>query len=281
VAGTLLEEPPYEIILAVIGARALASTGDLPGAIGLVRETSERHNDEDLLFLESHLEAISGDLATARSTALRLIDTGTSSRSHYDGLFVLLEIGAQAHDRDLVAKVIERAGHDSFRRQVQLSLQAALGARARLWWDENSRADLAVKSSTLVPDGDALGCLIRWRAGQLRGDEIDRLQRLIETDAQSSGLTWIALAAAHLGRSQPASALAALETAVAGLEPTARFDFIDHQNLELAQALRAQALQSLGEREAARTEALSLAESTDPTVLPGILIREILARSDD
>ncbi len=74
--------------------------------------------------------------------------------------------------------------------------------------------------------------------------------------------------------------MAVLEAAIAALEPTAKYDFNDHQALDLARALRVTALEDAGENDRAAAEAGRLARTLRPDILPGILVREVLDRTD-
>ncbi len=107
------------------------------------------------------------------------------------------------------------------------------------------------------------------------------MERSIELNPDSGGIGRVALAAAHLGGSASAAALAVLEDAIAALEPTAKYDFNDHQVLALARALRVVALENAGESDRAAAEARKLARTVRPDILPGILIREALDRTNN
>jgi hypothetical protein len=50
--------------------------------------------------------------------------------------------------------------------------------------------------------------------------------------------------------------------------------------MALAKAMRTVALEAAGDHAAARASALALAPDLDPLLLPGILVREVLDRTD-
>jgi hypothetical protein len=278
-SAPLLSELPYQLIFAVVGSRALAGAGDLPAAIALLETTAKQQQDEDLLYLEANLLAIALRLDSARATVLRLIDTGTSSRSHHDGIFLAIGIAASAHDRATVAALSDLVGREGGVSEDQHAIQSALVARARLWWDETTGVDCELATSQLVADGHALGCLARWRLGRTGSDDVELMGRSIELNPDGAALGRVALAAAHLGRGEPEAALRVLDSATAVLRPAARIDFIAHQNLALARALQAVALAEAGEGQRARELAAELAREQPADLLPGILAREVLARS--
>lgn len=279
--GPLLEEPPYQLALAVVGARALALAGDLDGALELLRATAERHPDEDLRYLAGHLEAIAGDLTAARATVLELVDTGTSSRSHYDGLTLLLQIATALGDRETVAAATNLVAPSSELLPEHRLRRKLFAAQARLWWDESFAADCDLQSTPLAAEGEAVGCLARWRLGRSEPADVERMVRFIELNPDGAGLGRVALAAAQLGRPDPRAALTVLDTAMVALESTATYDFGDHQSLALARALRAVALEAAGERDRAAALAEELARDQPSDLLPGILAREVLARQTD
>jgi len=210
-----------------------------------------------------------------------LINEKRSSRSHYDGVLLLSWIAAEAHDRETAATVIDLAGHDGLLNEEQRTHWNSLWARTRLWWDESTPFDCSTKTTQLAADGDAVGCLARWRLGRTAPDDVVAMERSIELNPDSGGIGRVALAAAHLGLSEPAAAQAVLEDAIASLEPTAKFDFNDHQVLSLARALRVIALENAGENDRAAAEAGELALKVRPDILPGILIHEALQRTNN
>ena len=279
-AGTLMEEPPYRLILSIVGARAMAAAGDLDRALEVLDDVAGDHIDEDVLYLRGHLQAISGDLDSARATVTQLINGKRSSRSHFDGVLLLSWIAAEAHDRETAATVIDLAGRDGLLNEEQRTHWNSLWARTRLWWDESTVVDCSTKTTQLAADGDAVGCLARWRLGRTGRDDVGLVERSIGLNPDSAGLGRVALAAAHLGLGEPAAALAVLEDAIATLEPTARYDFSDHQTLDLAHAIRATALALTGEHDRAAAEAAGLARTMRPDILPGILVREVLDRTN-
>jgi len=277
-AGPLMEEPPYRLILNVIGARAMAAAGDLDRALELLDDAAGTHVNEDLLLLRGHLQAIGGDLSSARTTVMQLINGKRSSRSHHDGVLLLSWIAAEAHDRETAATVIDLAGRNGLLNEEQRTHWNSLWARTRLWWDESTAVDCSTKTTQLAADGDAVGCLARWRLGRTAPEDVRSMQRSIELNPDSGGIGRAALAAAYLGRSEPAAALAVLEDAIAVLEPTAKYDFNDHQVLALVRALRVVALENERENGRAAAEAEELARTVRPDILPGILIHEVLDR---
>jgi len=280
-AGSLMEEPPYRLILHVLGARAMAAAGDLDAALDLLEDGTGGRKDEDVLYLRGHLQAINGDLDSARTTVTQLINSERNSRSHYDGVLLLSWIAAGAHDRETAATVIDLAGRNGLLDEQQRAHWNSLWARTRLWWDESTAVDCSTTATQLDAGGDAVGCLARWRLGRSDPGDVESMERSIDLNPDSAGIGRVALAAAHLGRSDPAAALSVLENTIAGLEPTAKFDLNDHQALELAHALQVVALDETGEHDRATTLADSLVDELRPDVLPGILVREVLDRTNN
>ena len=102
---------------------------------------------------------------------------------------------------------------------------------------------------------------------------------LVAHNPDTAGIGRVALAAAHLGHGDPEKALRVLDTAIAHLEQTAAFDFVDHESLGLARAFQALAYEANGELQRAGKTAASLATELAPDLLPGVIVREVSIRS--
>ncbi|HSO23437.1 MAG TPA: hypothetical protein VLT81_11035 [Chondromyces sp.] len=246
----------------------------------MLRATGEDQRDQDLTYLQGNLEAVSGDLEAARSTILELVDTGGTSRSHHDGLVLLVQIATALGDPSTLATAIEFLAPSVARVSEHRLRRSIFAASARLWWDQSLVADCELESTPLAAQGEAIGALARWRLGRSDPDDIGRMERFVELNPDGAGIGRVALAAAHLGLSEPQAALAALENAIATLESTARVDFVDNQNLVLARALQAMALETTGDHGRATALAAGLARDQPPDLLPGVLAREVLARQN-
>jgi tRNA A-37 threonylcarbamoyl transferase component Bud32 len=275
-AGPLMDEPPYEIILSVLGAKGLAATGDLDAAIELLKTTGARHYDEDLLYRLAHLQALAGDLEDSRDTLMNVIDTGVKPRSRFDAPLLLLQVATRLRNPDDVTASIQFLSARGYAKPVQQGLRRSLAARARLWWDESTETDCDVHLVDLDADGDAIACLARWRLGRIGAVEVELMRRSIEMNPDSVKLGSVALAAALISNRRAGEAVEELDRIIPVLARSARWDFIDAEILDLARAVRVVALNAAGNTDSAEAEARSFGPKLDPNLLTGILVDEVV-----
>ncbi|MEX1310474.1 MAG: serine/threonine-protein kinase [Candidatus Sulfomarinibacteraceae bacterium] len=274
--GPLLAEPVYETIFLEALGRALAWADDPEGAIELLQPAFERLRNDDLGYRLANLEAIAGRLDSAVSWLRILMDEGTTRRSGFDAPHLMLRVAIEGRDVDLVGSAVGfltgtfREDPDGF------EVKGVLWAGARLWWDETSEADARVVSLDYSEDGDAIGCLVRWRRGASRADDADAMRLFVENNPDAAGIGRVALAAALLGTGRAAEALEECDTAASMLGDWSKADFKEHQNLQLVRAIRTAALHAFGDHDLARREASKLEGQLNPDLLPGIVIAEVL-----
>lgn len=268
-------EAPYRIALDLLEARALSRAGDPGRAFALLQETEATVGSEDVTFRLANLQAVRGELAGARERLERIVFRSEGYRG-YDGNQLLLRMLIEERAREAFrASATQFAA--SGRPGGEPSKLAPLLARARLWWDEMTPADLQARSWLYVPEGDAIACLARWRAGETSADDPDRMKAAVEQYPDGAYEGRLATGAALLGTGRPREALAELEALVDHLEPLSRDDFLNHQVLQLARAARVKALLAAGDRKGARQEAMRLRPGLRPGLLPRILVDEVIA----
>jgi hypothetical protein len=103
----------------------------------------------------------------------------------------------------------------------------------------------------------------------------------IEINPDAAGIGQAALAAALVGNGMLAEAIEECDTAATMLGEWSKDEFREHQNLQLIRAIRVVALLESGDRQLAHREALRISEELNPDLLPGILIAEVLAETED
>ena len=275
-AGPLMDEPLYEIILSVLGAKGLAAAGNIDAAIEMLKDTAARLYDEDLLYRLAHLQALAGDLEASRDTLLHVIDTGVKPRSRFDAPLLMLQVATKLHNQDEVSSSIQFLSARGYAKPVQQGFRRSLAARARLWWDESTEADCDVRLVDLDADGDAVACLARWRLGQIGANDVELMRRSIEMNPDSVKLGSVALAAALISNRRAGEAVEKLDRIIPVLARSARWDFIDAEILDLARAVRVVALDAAGNTDRAEAEARSFGLKLDPNLLPGILVDEVV-----
>ena len=274
--GPLLAEPVYETIFLETLARALAWADDPKGAIELLQPAFERLRNDDLGYRLANLEAIAGRRESAVSWLRILMDEGTTRRSGFDAPHLMLRLAIEGRDVDLVGSAIGFLT-GTFREDPDgPEVKTVLWAGARLWWDETSEADARVVSLDYCEDGDATGCLVRWRRGASRTDDPDAMRLFVDNNPDVAGIGRAALAAALLGTGRVAEALEECDIAATTLGDWSKADFREHQNLQLVRAIRTAALLEFGDHDLARREAFKLEGQLDPDLLPGIVIAEVL-----
>ncbi len=273
-AAPLLRELPYRIALDLTEARARARGHDLVGAIALLQATRREVTSDDIDYRLAHLLGIAGRLREAVHLLERSVATGSSQRAVYDGRILLHRLAIELHDHELAERCI--VGFKTYPTgRFSLGVQAAVQARAHLWWDEIREADCRVRSWPYEPAGSALACLARWRRGHTRPGDPEAMREEARANPDAPYEYPLAEAAALLALGRPKDALAALETLMPSLGKSALEDFGDHQLLDLARALHAAALARAGDLPAARDEASTLLGRLTPRLLPAILAREV------
>jgi len=246
----------------------------------LLEKTRRRHLDDDVLYRLANLYAIRGDPANARSTILDAIDNGLTSRSHYDVPLLFLQLAIGNHSSEDAAKAISYLADRGPFRTYRPIFRKSLEARANLWWDESTVTDGLVETVDLDADGDAVACLTRWRLGVLAEDDLVKIQTSVGLNPDSFKLGTLALAAALISNAQSEKALIETDRVISALTLSSTWDYTDAEILKLAHTMRAVALEAVGDSEAAASSARALASRLDPDLLPGILAREVLDRTN-
>lgn len=275
--GPLLNEASFEAIFLESLGRSMARTDDVEGAVALLRPAYERLRNEDLGYRLANLEAISGDLESATDSLRKLMVSPESRRAGFDAPQLMLRVAMEGRDVELFeSSVAFLTGlfRDSSERY---DVRTVLWAGARLWWDEGTEADARVNSLDYTEDGDAVACLTRWRRNGSRPADPDAMGIFIETNPDAAGIGHTALVAALIGNGRISEAIEKCDIAVAMLGEWSKDEFREHQNLKLIRALRTVAVLESGDRDLARGEALRLSDEFDPSLLPGILVAEVLA----
>lgn len=273
--GRLLDEKAYRVALELLTARSLARAGDVGGALELLRSVVADAPWDDPMLRLAHLEAVSGNLETAGSVLWAIMQRSVRPRARYDAPLLHADVAIARRDPDAVVQSSRLPGR-GWAGDAHI-IEVGLMARARLWWDRVEDEDLEPVSSNYLPAAEAVACLARWRRGQLRPDDDAAMARRAEQNPDVSVEFRVAEAAALLGSGRAGEALGVLGAIDAGLERSARGDFSHRQLLELERALRALALAAAGHPDRARELARQMRAEVDPELLPGILVRELLA----
>lgn len=271
----LLAEAPYRAIFSLAVARALARTGDARGAVDYLRAGTPPDPPEDLVYRLGHLEALAGRRDRAIESLVPMVQTPKTPRASYDARLLLHRVAIEARDVAVTRMCCEKMGEwyqDMERRAV---LTATAWARARLWWDEVGEARSSVRSTTYLPEGDAIAVLLRWRRGQTGDSDVEAMRRVVKDVPEVAAEGKVAFAAALLGRGRAPEALDALDDLIETLGYDARDDFGNRQTLDLARALRVQALAAAGQTEVAVREAGHLVRTLTPDLLPWNLAQEV------
>jgi len=276
--ASVLAERPYRAILGIETARALARTGDPAAAATVLEATAEQAPFDDVKYRLASVLAVAGELDRAEAVARSIVERPLDATPRrYDAGHLVLRLAIERRDRagrERLSSTFLTRGITDW--QGSAAFFAALRARADLWWDELAPADTRVSSVAYEPAGDALAALARWRLGESAAGDVAAMERFAANQPDAVYEGRLALAAALLGAGQPERALESLEQLAAGLELAARDDFSNLQLLRLARAMHARALLAAGSRDDAREEAAELARALDPSLLPGILVAEVL-----
>jgi tRNA A-37 threonylcarbamoyl transferase component Bud32 len=275
--GNVLAERPYRAILDIETARALARAGDVRGGIAVLAETQEQVPFDDVRYRLANLWAVDGDLGEAEDLARSIADQRLAiTRRRYDAQHLILRLAIELRDRTMHDNLWRTFARRITGETTPAAFGSALRARAMLWWDELSAADTRVRSVAYEPAGDALAVLARWRLGQADPGDTAAMELFVKTQDDAVFDGRLALSAAQLGAARPTLALETLEQLTVDLEIASRDDFSNLQLLRLARAMHARALLDAGFTDQARQEAATLAATLDPSLLPGILVAEVL-----
>lgn len=265
-------EPPYRAIVALFEARALARTGDLVRALAILEKAFQESHNEGLGLALANLEAMTGDFPKA----VRLLQEMAVAPETPAGWFR----GPQLLGRIAIATRDEALWHSclgGWPRTVGEKIPLFLEAQRRVWWDEATVEDCEVPATDLVPEGEALACLARWRLGRLAPDDLQRMAQCEKAnpDAIPECSIGLAVVLSSVGRQE--EALEALQKAEELLVPKHTYDFYAHQVWQLARACTAKVLWAAGRQDKALALARSLQPTLAPGLLPGLLVEEVLA----
>jgi len=279
-AGPLLREAPYRAILGLYGARALARTDDLDGAVRLLEETRADVPYQEVLYRLAHLRALAGRMDAAAALLGDIIAARKTSRSQYDAPHLLLRVGIERRNSAQVRNAIARFSFwrpDADPTVDTTGVSLALAARAHVWWDEATGSDAAARSWSYAPDGAMMAALARWRLGRATTQDLGAVREAIATNPEARWEGELALAAIELSLGRTGEAVTGAGAAISALEPLARDDFMNKQLLDLARALFVRALADSGQRDEALRQARRIRPGLRHGLLPAILVDEALA----
>ncbi|MBK9968480.1 MAG: serine/threonine protein kinase, partial [Holophagales bacterium] len=153
----LLAERPYRIAFAIVTSRALARVGDVKaGAEVLRRAIEDGDGTVDVSWRLAHLEAVAGELATARRHIEALVAAGDSPRAAYDGTLLLVRLLVETTDRKKMQELAPRILPGTLAGVARERLVGVVHLRSHLLWDEVGPEDLTAESSAHLPEGEAL-----------------------------------------------------------------------------------------------------------------------------
>ncbi len=281
-AAPLLVEPQYRAVLETHVASAMARLGDIAGAAALLRAAQREVPYEDVAYRLAADEALLGDLDASRALAARvaaacLTPSGASRAPH-----LLLALAIERRDVPEVAQLIAANTHPGdLAREAAEGIAAAAWARAHLFWDAVEESDQHVRSWDFAPEGQAVACLARWRAGKAADADIDEMTTFTRDNPDVALVGEVARAASMLGLGRAVPALAEVERVIPALEaqevdPDVVDPYSLRQVLDLARALRVTALAQAGRRAEAVAEARRLRAVLRPGLLPARLVGEAL-----
>jgi hypothetical protein len=266
----LLAEPPYRAILAQRVGRTLARIGDSSGATEYLSRTWADVPYDGVGLTLANIQAAAGDLKDAASTLEKTFANRQTPAGGHLAIHLLIRIAVESRD----ARLLEAAV-----RSIQVNKGGAspiVMARARLWWDQVETSDCELPSIDVVPDGEAVACLARWRLGATAAADPDGMTESADRNPDASFECQAARAAALLAQDRPEEALEVVRGLMRGLEDRVRVDFRAHQVEDLARAIRVKALYAGGHNNQAIEEAKLLRGLLKPGLLPAILVEEVL-----
>ncbi|MBI4916233.1 MAG: serine/threonine protein kinase [Acidobacteria bacterium] len=271
----LLNEAPYAGTLALRAARAWAAQGRYEKALALLRRPLTTFQWDEIQYLLANLEAVTGDPDRAAERLRALTAQARTARGSYDALRLLFTLAIQGRDGPAVDRYVAEFVGRNAEGLPREGVAAALWAEARLWWDQATEADGSVRSWVVVPEGEAIACLARWRRATLHTTDADAMRRFIEDTPDAAVEGRLALAACLLASGSPQDALREIDAIASALEATRSADFSAFQALQLARGLRLKALAASGEGLGAKAEASKLLRSLPEGLLPYKLAQEV------
>jgi serine/threonine-protein kinase len=275
-AVALLDEPPYRAVLALGAARVLARTGDPAAAQRTLESTRAVVPYEEIAYRLAHFYALARRETEAANLLKDIIASRRTVRGQYDAIHLLLRLGIERRDGDLVRDAIGR--FSSMRPdEVGGRMAVALAARAHVWWDEATPGDAAAQSWAYAPDGAAMAVLARWRTGRATETDLSIAREAIAANPEARWEGELALAAVEIATGRATDAVVRAGTVIAALEPISRDDFMNRQVLDLARAMFVRALADSGQRADAAREAKAIRPLLRDGLLPAILVDEELA----
>lgn len=277
-SGSLLAEAPYRVALDLMTAGAQARAGDIPGGLERLRALVQIAPWDDPTLRLAHLEALVGNFDGAGALLWEVMQRSIRPRARYDAPLLYGSLAIARRDRDTVEWVSRFVARG--RLAADERVEAGMTTRARLWWDVVEPQDLEVVGSGYMPAAGAMACLARWRVGSLRPDDAAAMARGAVENPDVEVEYRLAEAAALMASGRAAEAVERLDRLGVDLEMPAHEDFSARQLLELGRALHAVALAAAGRPDRARESAAVLLDEVDPELLPGILVRELLAELD-
>ncbi len=269
----LMREAAYRSILDLELSRVLARAGGVKESVDLLRnDWSELRYDGLGLWL-AHAQALAGDLDGAVTTAETTMANANSPSGFFRAPQLLLRLAIERRDPALFRRTLPLS-----MRGQEASVIAAVEGRAHLWWDRLDDGDCRVRSFDLVPDGEAVACLARWRLGRSRPEDAALMQGALRRNPDAEAELLVARAMALVASGKAPEAVSELERAEAALSLRGRnnWDFLWEQVDQLAHACRAKALLAAGRRDEALRLAHRLAPVLRPGLLPAILVNEVV-----
>ena len=279
-AGLLWDEAPVRAVVETAVARALARDGALDVAISRLAAVDDDARIVDLRFRQAHLCAIAGRLAEALQLLRDMVNTSSIPRASYDGVRLLLDVALEARDEatfDLTRGRIE--GFLQADSAAAAEIVVTVDARRALWWDRVEAGHGAARSWAFMPEGDAVGCLARWRLGRTGADDPDLMEASAKRYPEAAWACRVAGAAALLGQRRARDATMELEKIEPALRSQGADDFAMYQLHDLVLALRLKALAACGESTKVRVGAAALRGRLRPGLLPGILLAEAVSEA--
>jgi tRNA A-37 threonylcarbamoyl transferase component Bud32 len=268
----LTAEPAYRRMITVLAARSLARHSLIDEATDLLRHRVSDEGSECVQHRLAHLEAIRGDLTSALERTNALARLTDKSSIDYNAVRLGLAVSVQHRDADSFESYLRRLTGGRVDPSLIGAFEAAIRARARLWWDRLEPTDGSVRSFTYEPEGEAVSCLARWRLGQSSPEDIATMDTFIVSSPDGATPGRIARAAVLLSAGRATEALEAVNDVLSRTRLDARDDFEIAQWRRLAQAIRVLALDAAGRPDLAAEEACGLTAEVPGHLLPAMLI---------
>jgi hypothetical protein len=274
----LLDETSYRVVLALTAATAYVAAGRVDDAVATLEETQRSAPYEEIERRLANLEGLSGKLDSGLARLRGVTEHPRTQRGKFDVPILLARLAVELRDRANLSFALAALA-TRFGQVAMAPSQRSLEARARLWWGTSEAADEQLPATIYVPEGEAVACLVRWRRGHTRPDDLTAMQRLAAAEPAAAPEAWIAAAAVQLATGHALESVTTLDKVMASLAGEAREDFAAFQTLGLARALRCHARLAAGQAAAARHEAESLTATLTPGLLPATLVGEVMLRT--